>query len=253
MTNLKDIPIPAAPETVGHDTDNREKVRVGAYSGGRGRGQNISICGLDSAELEVMRGAMHGHHWITCKDGRIQHVPTYEPLPNPVADDMMLPFWRRPLQGEGAQYNLFPFEQVPAWASPSITIGSLCGYNYSAENYRYQARSLMRWGFICLRSQRDASGEYWENWYLPGLWAAKEELKFVIEALDAYALDANTAREFLRETASSKMEVKQKKDRNLNDKERQRETLDTAVRFLCNRVQFGTLDISVQRAAMSVD
>lgn len=250
MTDVKDIPTPPVPETIGHDTDTREKVRVASYGGGTHHGgQNLSLGGLNPAEVEVMRGAMHGHHWITCKDGRIQHVPSYEPLPDPVADQMMLPFWRRPGSEEGVQLNLFSFEPIPAWSSPSITISNLCGYNYSAMNYAEQARKLIRWGFACLRSHRDLSGEFHEHWYLSGLWAAKEELRLVIDAMDPHILSRDTTNDFLRDILGPpRKELGPPK----NEKERQKRELDAALAFLGRSVQFGTLDVSIQRMAMGL-
>lgn len=251
MTDVvKDVPTPPVPETVGHDTDSREKVYVASYGGGGlHRGQNMSLSGLEPSEIEVMRGAMHGHSWVRCKDGRIQHVPSYEPLPDPVVDDMMLPFWRRPGANEEVQLNLFSFEPTPVWASPSITISHLCGYFYSASNYADQARKLMRWGFVCLRSQRDNSGEYYENWYLSGLWAAKEELRQAIDTMDPYILQRSTVSEFMRDTFGP---PPNKRSLPKTRKGKQKKELETAVSFLGRNAQFGTLDVSIQRMAMGV-
>ncbi len=251
MTDVKDVPTPPVPETIGHDTDGREKVYVASYGGGGlHRGQNMSLSGLEPSEIEVMRGAMHGHSWVRCKDGRIQHVPSYEPLPDPVKDDMMLPFWRRPGAGQETQLSLFSFEPVPVWASPSITISHLCGYNYSASNYAVQARKLMRWGFVCMRSQRENSGEYWEKWYLPGLWAAKEELREAIDSLDPYIQERNTVHEFMRDVLGP---PRKKRRPPKTQKSKQKKELEVALSFLGRRVEFGTLDVSVQRAAMAIE
>lgn len=250
MTTSTQIPLPPGKDGKADERDDRPKVRIAAYGGCYGnRGEmRVDIHGLDSKELELMKGAMHGHQWVTCKDGRIEHVPTYEPLPGPIEDEAMTPFWRRPASGTETQLSLFSFEPLPVWGSPSITIGSLCGYNYSAKNYAFYAARLIRWGFACLRSQRDDSGQFHEQWYLPGLWAAKEELKAAIDALDPHIFDTN-AEEFLRNALSAKENPGPPK----NEEERQKRALKTAVSFLCRNASFGTLDVSIQRAAMVID
>lgn len=250
MTTRNTIPSPTNQETVGADTDDRSKVRVVSYGGSHQRNSlHIDIHGLDNKELDLMQGAMHGHHWVTCKDGRIENVPTYKQLPGPTEDEMMLPFWRRPQEGVETQLSLFSLEPMPDWCSPCITIQHLCGYNYTAERYRHEAENLTRWGFMCLRSQRNLSGEYWEQWYLP-LWAAQEELKQAIDAQDPYFLQRNTVEEFLRDTFTI---PKEKPYVEKTDKNRLKREIDVAVRFLCRNAQFGTLDVSIQRAAMTVD
>lgn len=250
MTASAEIPVPPGKDDKAGDRDDRPKVRIGSHGGSYGnRGEmRMDIHGLDSKELELMKGAMHGHQWVTCKDGRIEHVPAFKPLPGPIADEAMMPFWRRPESGVETQLSLFAFEPVPVWASPSITISHLCGYSYSEERYAAQAKNLTRWGFVCLRSQRDDSGQFYEQWHLPGLWAAKEELKAAIDALNPDILDQGTVKEWLRDTLYPQTELKPPNSR----EERQKRELKTAIGFLSRNAQFGTLDVSVQRAAMAI-
>ena len=249
MTDTK-IPVPPGQDSKDADHHTRPKVRMGAHGGAYGnRGElHADINGLDSRELDLLRGAMDGHQWVTCRNGRIRNVPAHEPLPGPAQDEALMPFWSRPIPDEGVQLNLFSFEPVPAWSSPSITISHLCGYHYSEESYREQAQNLARWGFVCMRSQRDDSGQFHEHWCLPGLWAAKGELKLVIDALDPYLLDTSKAEKFLRDALFPPKRPRAPK----NEKERQKRQLETAVSYLSRNARFGTLDVSIQRAAMAL-
>lgn len=252
MTAEIDVPLSASGQDRGRQTDVRPKVRISTYGGTfkAGGGLGITLEGLDEAELNYMKGALHGHQWVTCRDGRIEQMPTYEPLPAPDQDQMMLPFWRRPVMEVETQMSLFSFEPLSAHASPSITIQHLCGYNYSPEKYRFQAAQLQRWGFECLRSRRDDAGEFHEIWYLPGLWAAKGELKAAVDALDPYLSLKGSVEDFLRESMSRK---KKKPAAPMSPEKKQEKGLDVAISFLCRFASFGTLDVSVQRAAMGVD
>lgn len=249
VTNTK-IPVPPGKDRKDAGHDSRPEVRMGAHGGTYGnRGElHADINGLDSRELDLLKGAMHGHQWVTCQKGRLKNVPAYDPLPGPAQDEALMPFWSRPIPDEGVQLSLFSFEPVPAWSSPSITISHLCGYHYSEENYRQQAQNLAHWGFVCMRSQRDDSGQFHEHWYLPGLWAAKGELKLVIDALDPYILDTNRAEKFLRGALFPPKRPSAPK----NEKERQKRQLETAVSYLSRNAKFGALDVSIQRAAMAV-
>jgi hypothetical protein len=207
--------------------DSGSKIRVSSSGQmSRGEGNSISIDGLEPGELRNFEGAMHGHFWVTASpQGRLRAIPTYKDLPDPVDDPLMLPFWRLPTMGVETQLKMVSIEPLPDFCLPSITIQHLCGYNYTAEGYVDQAKVLQRWGFQCLRSRRGKSGVYWELWLLPCLSAAEHELKSAIEA------------------------VSKKGEAGLHKKHH----LDAAVGFLCSRVSFGTLDVSVQWAAATID
>ncbi len=189
--------------------------------------QRLTVDNLTPKEIELLQASMlAGHHWVRRgDDGRLEHVPSYEELPNPVSDDQMLPFWRRPTKGECRQADLFGFnpstEAALKHASPSVYITSLCGYHYSAENYKFQAEQLTAWGFVCMRSPRDTnSGQFWEVWFLSGVWAAKGRLKEAVS--DSKAKD--------------------------ND-----EKFKHMLEFIRHNASFGSLDISMQRMAMVID
>ncbi|MDB5224901.1 MAG: hypothetical protein JWO43_523 [Candidatus Adlerbacteria bacterium] len=193
----------------------------------------ISFKGFNRDELDMMEGAMLGGHvWVRRdSNGRLEHAPAYKPLPDPVQDETMQPFWT-PSAPEGAsvQYELFDHvdelgAQRYRHSSPSITIQHICGYGYTPDNYRRETEQLVRFGFECLRSPRDYSGQYHELWFLSGLWRARGELReYIYDNLD------NPKNMFIN---CPKM-------------------LESALRFLQRNCRFGTLDISVQRMAMVI-
>lgn len=202
-------------------------MKIGSSTRSQKPGESsLTIEGLSPAELDLIRSMLLGLNWITTNDfGNLIGIPAKFPLPFPTEDEM-LPFWR-PLvlssRDLKVQEELFDPERSKQSSQPSICIQSLCGYNYTKDKYVAEATKLTRWGFQCLRSRRGADGHYWEIWYLPGAWAAKEELK---EASESNHPDWKT---------------------------RQQEEHGKLLEFLRRNVQFGTLDASVQRLCMTVD
>ena len=199
-----------------NDESKSREVRLSSYGAG-----GASITGLTVQEVELIEGAMHGHQWVTVKDGRLQNRATYKPLPGPADDVEMMPFWNRHDLGKAPIQRQFFFNTKRSQhESAHITITSLCGYNWTPEAYVYEAEKLERFGFVCLRSRRGASGRYHEMWVLYGLYAAKGELQQAI--VNSCVKDS-------------------------------RLKLSEAVSFLRRNASFGTLDVSVQRLAMVMD
>ncbi|MEK7611909.1 MAG: hypothetical protein AAB407_01035 [Patescibacteria group bacterium] len=181
----------------------------------------VRIGDLLEQEVDLVQGMVNGHQWITVQDGRIQSTPTREELPCPTEDENMLPFWRRHQESDESHRmeQLTFVDDLQGIYSPSFSIQHLCGYYYTREKYEQEAVKLESYGFQCLRSRRDVSGRYWEIWYLPSLFSsAQGELKETIKGLKEEK--AQTAR---------------------------------AIQFLCRNISFGTLDVSIQRAAMTMD
>lgn len=181
----------------------------------------IMISGLQDGEIEMFESAIGNCSWIMAdEDGRIQSIPKYKALPDPIDDDDMLPFWSK-TKDENIETSL---KETPVDTSkhphPQIIISSLCGYNYSPENYRIQARRLKDFGFEQMRSQRDSAGRFTEHWFLEYSGAAEGNLKLFIDKLGN------------------------------NIKAQQR--LDAIIDFLCKNVSFGSLEIAYQRAAMVI-
>lgn len=199
-----------------------ERVRVASASYNPD-GNAVTFSGLTKEEAALLIGLAAGTQWIRVWHGRVEALPVYQQPPDPVQDPILPNGW----QGGGAKFHLDPgparldirhFCAKPALC-PSIVIQHLCGYGYTPERYKKIAVDLVRWGFDCCRSRRGQNGRFWEIWYLPSLWTAQAELK---EAMGD--LSGNT-------------EV----------------SLDKAIRFLCRTIAFGTLDVNVQRAAMTMD
>lgn len=177
----------------------------------------IEIGNLSREEVENLEGMANGHNWcIVTPGGRLRTQLRWEPLPAPAQDEMMMPFWQ-PMQPGPAQME-FREVPVPLGSQAGIIIESVCGYHYTPENYRAETAKLEEFGFECLRSRRGPEGRYWEMWYLSGSWSAKGRLKGALVGI---------------------------KD--------PKEQIDEMIQFLCRNVQFGSLNVTWQRAAMTVD
>lgn len=219
-----------------------------------GREGAVTIHGLAPEEIEHIVGAIeHGSFWIRVEsekesgdaNHRLVMHPVFAPFPDPIKDTGMLPFWREfdPETVEG-QLKLFVTEPLREQSSPSITIQHLCGYNYTPKNYAHEAEKLGRWGFFQMRSPRGSDGKYREQWVLPGLWSAKDEL---CEAINGAAEEKERALDpyYEREEDSPRPQPPTRPT--------EKERLERALRFLQRRANFGTLDLSVQKMAMVLD
>lgn len=200
------------------EKNGRKKVQINEWGPGF-----VKIEGLTEDERDKIEGMVRGCFWVTgVEKGELKFINTKEELPSPEKDDDMLPFWRKHQDGDGVQLKLKDLDvEEKDWGkhhSPSIFIQHLCGYNYTPDNYRYVAKQLQSYGFECMRSRRGSDGKFWEIWFLPGLWCAKGALEKAIK-----------------------------------DKGNRESELGRAIDFLCRNSSFGALDVSVQRAAMTMD
>ena len=191
-----------------------DSIGIGMHGAG-----NCEITGLTKEEIDLVYGSIRGgHHWIRRGgDGRLEHVPSYEILPDPVVDKEMYPYWRRQEVEESIQMQLTCEGSVPDGHHPSISIQALCGYYYTEKNYQKQAELLTGYGFECFRSRRSNDGRFGEIWRLSGTFAAKGELEIAIN-----------------------------NSRSRNEGERTK----IAVEFLRTHAVFGTLNLDVQKLAM---
>lgn len=194
--------------------EKESKIRIASYGGMDG---HVSISGVFEDDQDLVLGALHaGSHWIRVKNGVLETHPSWEEPPDPIKDEEMHPFWRRPAENEG-QLQLIEIEPPDKRDIHSIYIQHLCPFDYSAEGYQMNAELLDSYGFNCLRSRRGKDGRFWEVWLLPGLWAAKGDL---------------------RDRVGSHQD---------------KTALKWALVFLGQNVSFGTLDVSVQRLAAIVE
>lgn len=199
-----------------------DSIEVSEYGDG-----SVRVKGLTANEVQIILGALKngGGHWVRVVNGRLVYHSVHEPLPDPVTDEGLLPFWRTvPQQERVAQTTLTnPIDRPQKekyYTDPTIIITSLCGYHYSPENYQRQAALLTSYGFMCLRSQRDQSNHYHEQWVLHGAWAAKGNLEKALAE---------------------------------SGKETPNEQLEVMLEYLRLHVQFGSLDVTTQRLAMVAD
>lgn len=196
-------------------TENETKrIRVASHGGDDG---GISLKGFSPENLEKMLAAMtSGAYFVRVEKGELVAVPIWEKLPDPIEDKTMAPFWRKP------ETNINPVDyeenylSKEKFSSASISIQHLCGHNYSENGYKNEAQKLESYGFECMRSRRSTDGEFWEIWFLPGLWFAKGYLG--------------------------------KRLKKITDEEKR---LEIALEILRQSVSFGTLDVSVQRLGMA--
>jgi len=209
------------------------KISVGVRSSGRGS-NSIEITGLTQQEADQLLSAVRGRSWFTVEGDRLKISPRHLPLPDPVHDEKMIPFWRQHSNGP-AQAEMVP--RVFSEMSPGvieyahITIQSLCGYDYTPENYIRESEKLLSYGFIQVRSKRGEDGGFWEMWYLPGVWCAKGDLKEVVDRI------TNMGKSWV----------------DPQGKRKNKECFDAILGFLRLHVSFGTLDISVQRMCQVAD
>lgn len=189
----------------------------------------VTISELVEKESEQVRGCLAGTVWLSVENGRVVTHSKLAPLPNPIEDVEMQPFWSAPTKEEVTHLEQFTFEELDPRVTYSrhITIQSLCGYNYSKKNYENQAWLLKNYGFVQMRSPRGINGGFWEIWYLPGIHFASGDLLHAIN-------DA-------------------KRDIKVTDSEKDKKIFKVALEFIRKHVQFGTLDISIQRMAMVID
>lgn len=184
----------------------------------------ITIGGLTQDNIEKIMAAINSDaYYIRISEKKIEAVPRYQPLPSPMEDSTMLPFWRMATKEEVGQFEIFGDDACnnEVYYSPVIIIQGLCGYYYTPEKYKYYAEKLVSYGFDCLRSRRGEDGKFWELWYMP-LFLARGEL--------------GTKLSLVNESETE---------------ERKNAKLKMTVEFIREEIQFGSLDVTVQKLAMA--
>lgn len=191
---------------------------------------DISIAGLSGPESDAIEGALKGANWIRVKDGRLQFASAFDKPPEAEFDENVGPFW--PRKGFGKKGNRdvkhYKIDDV-TFSEPHILIeavGAGASEKYE-EVYEKNRAKLESYGFECLRSRRGVDGKYWEIWYLPSLMLSEGDLGAAI--------------------------AKGGNGKKYGDPGYMKARLDAAVSFLCRSVNFGSLDVGVQRAALTFD
>lgn len=194
---------------------------------------SVNVANLLEEEADkVLASFTNGSYYVRVENGRLQAFPVYEKLPDPIEDKNMLPFWRSVKNPPGKQEEMFEdfsFDKDRSRQSASIIVQHLCGYYYTEDGYKENARLLESYGFQEMRSKRGEDGKYWQLWFLPSLFFAEGKLKSL--------LSLHKTKDNLDGSAWSESEAKQ---------------LERAVSFLRTNVRFGTLDVAVQRLAMPI-
>ena len=209
----------------------KPRVRVSGWGPYDQDNQTMSITleGIPKSEREKVEGMEHGNYWMTVRDGRTEFSPTHTPLPGPADDDSMLPFWSpKSDKPQHFEKRVFDKGRLDGSSSPAFYVSHLCGYDYSPDGYKRNASLLESYGFACMRSRRGDNGKFWEHWYLPGTFLAAGDLKKTIE-------------QATKKAAGKNFQVQTKA------------VTDAVISFLCGNVSFGTLDVVVQAAAMTID
>lgn len=193
-------------------------------SSSRGQTHTIEIEGT-ADEIDLIRGMLNGQHWLLGESGdgdqRYMHVHQARIAPPLPEEDPPIPTLFTLLDPKDPRIVDDIPQQPMGLSLPAILIQHLCGYSRSPENYTYQAITLRQAGFECLRSRRGLDGRFWEVWMLPYLESAQGELRDVLQDLPRAAPTEDKVRR--------------------------------AVSWLCANVSFGTLDVTVQRAAAVYD
>lgn len=154
-----------------------EEKRVMMQTEGAG---NVALMGLTPEEHIGFRGVLNGHHWVRVVDGRMEFKLTRNPVPEPMPDDNLLPFWRTSPPFSSKTLKTTALNPGEHSAFPAFYLQDLCPYDHDRDQYPEQAAKLESYGFECLRSRRDSEGLFREVWILPGAYAARGDLQAAI-------------------------------------------------------------------------
>jgi hypothetical protein len=144
----------------------------------------IEIDDLSEEDKDKFLGMVNGMWWVRGQEGVPVFFPAFKRVPNPIEDPRMNEFWpqRDEKTPKYSQIRVRDYEEYKS-GSPSITIQSLCGYDFTPEKYAKEVTKLRSYGFSCLRSPRSRDGKYYEHWYLSGLWSAQGNLEWEIKRI----------------------------------------------------------------------
>lgn len=193
---------------------------------------SIKISGLSPAELEKIEAFLAGAAWVSRGNEGIVAKQRFEPLPDPVTDPEMHPFWRKRAPEEMEQLPLLK-EWVDEFEPHDLNYAhyTLSGIGAATGDYHTAARDLESYGFIQMRSMRSANGRFCEFWYLPGVWAAQGRLKAEVDKV------AEFRKTWEDPTGRSAYIL----------------CHEAVMDFLRKNVDFGSVEVSIQRLALVFD
>jgi hypothetical protein len=174
-------------------------------------------------ELGAFRAFETGASYLRVIEGRLHAYHAWEQLPDANADPLTVAHWG----GTGVkEFGGLPKNE--GWHSPGIIatgIGAGCGKDTGCQKRSQDI--LTECGFVCLRSPRGLDGKYWEQWVLHFMGAAKGPLK---EHIDKWRNDNPKATNWFTEA-------------------------EEACRYISRdlHVHYGSLDITIQRWALTYD
>lgn len=177
----------------------------------------ITLSGTEE-EISRVRGMLQGNIWMTCKDEKVVIVDSFKAIPEPVDDPMIPPKWQTEFGSIPDRFapdlvSMVPEDLKGPWVDPAY---------YMSHIFKPEVAVLkiQSWGFECMRSRRGDDGKFWETWYLPGVWAAKGDLRKFVDTLGG---------------------------KTMSWEEKTKEICN----WLAKRVVFGTLNVVVQRMALA--
>lgn len=200
--------------------------RISSY-GGPKDAKRITIEALTDEEHDNLIAMMAGVKWVTQHVGRLVGADALKKPPDPIEDEAMLPFWREHQHQQLPLVRVKEMCSAEAIFSPRFYLEAVCGYDYSKENYTQECKKLEAYGFIQMRSRRGPDGKYWELWHLPGVWHANGALRDVIDRLEKDKGEPLTVRD--------------------------KKAVDAIRDFLCRNTRFGSLEVSIQCACMTIE
>jgi hypothetical protein len=187
----------------------------------------VNVVGMTPKEVEAIEGFLAGKTYLRTIDGRLHAYDVHKPLPDAEDDPICGPHWEA--SAEVKQWGGPP--PGSGWHCPGLILTGLNAgispnpiVDFKAMADRNQ-KLVEECGFVCLRSRRGRDGKYWEQWVLHGMMCAEGPLKQHLSQFKGY------------KKLSWHAEAEE------------------ACRFLSRDLQinFGSLDITVQRWALCVD
>lgn len=178
---------------------------------------NRIVIGSDDGSNDVVhavQGAINGSKWIRFVDDQLEVCDAFIPPEEP---DPMIPPKRYHAKGNFIRFDIDEDRFQASKDGHHFPSFFLTGVGAGAKDLDEARGQVQCAGFEYMRSRRGEDNKFWEVWYLPGLYQADNKFK---EALDEVPQSAK---------------------------------LETAITWIINNLRFGSLEVTVQRAALCCD